>query len=257
MDIKTSQCLKFCNFFFTEMLLVFDICQCYNQIGFICCIPNRKRKGRSLMDWIWIFCCILIGIFLKLYLWGPGKGSTVCKAAATFVSVCISFSGALYFGGWFWTVCIAAFLCMVADIWIQYSLIPGVLVFLSAHLFFIAWMFFSGGQLGWNLLFSAIVCGFLLWGYRRWLKAFGSQSLFLSVYLFILLCMAFTAASIPFTRQSAGVWMLLAGALCFVASDLILGASIITGKKSEWKDKAVMLLYEPAVFLLTLSVFYQ
>ena len=116
---------------------------------------------------------------------------------------------------------------------------------------------FFRGQLGWNLLFSAIVCGFLLWGYRRWLKAFGSQSLFLSVYLFILLCMAFTAASIPFTRQSAGVWMLLAGALCFVASDLILGASIITGKKSEWKDKAVMLLYEPAVFLLTLSVFYQ
>ena len=251
--------LKFCNFFFIELLLVFDMCQCYNQDDFAALRGGAApavRKGREVLEWIWILCCVLIGVFLKLYLWGPGKGSTVCKAAATFVSVCLSFGGALRFGGWAWIVFAAVSLCMAADIWIQYSLIPGVLVFLSAHLCFIAWMVLSGGRLGWNLLLSAVVCVCLLWIYRRHLKAFGIQSAGLSVYLLILLCMFFTAAGMPVSLHSARVWILLAGALCFVSSDLLLGASIVTGKKSGWKDKAVMLLYEPAVFLLAMSVFY-
>ena len=208
------------------------------------------------MEVFLIPCLILIGVFLKLYLWGPGKGSTVCKAAATFVSVCVSFFGALRFGGWAWIVFAAVFLCMAADIWIQYSLIPGVLVFLSAHIFYITWIVLSGGMLGWNLLLSCVVCGCLLWLYRRHLKSFGVQSIGLSIYLLILLCMVSTAISLPFAVNSLGAWIVLSGALLFVSSDLILGASIVTGGKSGWKDKAIMLLYEPAVFLLALSPFY-
>ena len=205
---------------------------------------------------IWAGGLFLIGVFLKLYLWGPGKGSTLHKAAATFVSVLISLDGALRFGGWAWVLFIAVLLCMAADIWIQYSLIPGVLVFLSAHLFFIGWMALKGGVLSWNLLIGAAICGLLLWLYRRYLKGMGAQAVFLSLYLLILMSMLATALSLPFVSQSAGASIIAGGASLFAASDLILGASIVTGRKTELKDRLIMLFYEPAVFLLAVSVFY-
>ena len=45
------------------------------------------------------------------------------------------------------------------------------------------------------------------------------------------------------------------GALLFLASDLLLGDIIVTGRKSRTKDCWVMYLYEIAVLLLVLSPF--
>ena len=192
----------------------------------------------------------------KIIFMGAGQREHCLQGGGHICFRVVSFFGPLRFGGWAWIVFAAVFLCMAADIWIQYSLIPGVLVFLSAHIFYITWIVLSGGMLGWNLLLSCVVCGCLLWLYRRHLKSFGAQSIGLSIYLLILLCMVSTAISLPFAVNSLGAWIVLSGALLFVSSDLILGASIVTGRKSGWKDKAIMLLYEPAVFLLALSPFY-
>ena len=208
------------------------------------------------MWWICLLGLPLAGFFLKRFLWGPGKGKVVYKGATTLVAVAVALFGAVCCGGAAWLGFVGVLLCFVADVWIHFSLIPGVLVFLSAHLCFIGWMLTEGGSFGWNLLLIPVGCALLAVRYWRYLPKLKGTAFFLLIYVMILFSMASVALSFIWEVSETEKMFLIAGAACFVSSDLVLGDSIARERHSDFRDRLVMLLYEPAVFLLALGTFF-
>lgn len=92
--------------------------------------------------------------------------------------------------------------------------------------------------------------------YWRYLPKLKGTAFFLLIYVIILFSMASVALSFLWNVSGAGKALVVIGAACFVTSDLVLGDSIARELRSDFRDRLVMLLYEPAVFLLALGTFF-
>lgn len=210
----------------------------------------------ALFPWLWLSGVLWVALGLWLYLFSPYKGNVLCKALTTAGPVLLALLGAWQQSSLQSRVLLLSLcLFLAADVCIDFSLLPGVLVFLLGHVGLIAGCLLSGS--GWQaLLFPGVLgCLALAWAYRRRLKTMGALAAALLVYVFVLfgmvgslmglLCRGFTNA-----RLLAGL-----GALLFLASDLLLGDTIVTGRKSHAKDVWVMCLYETALLCLVLAPF--
>ncbi len=206
--------------------------------------------------WLGVLGLLWNALFLWLYLWSPGKGSVWYKGGATLGSVLIAAIGVAHKGGESWILLAAAFLCLAADVWIQHSLIPGVLVFLAAHIGFILWNCVQGGILWLGFLLGIVGCVICLWAYRTYISSFREKAVPLAVYVFVLLSMWGTALSLLWTLRGSSAFLAFLGATFFLASDMILGNTIATGRTSATRDRWVMCLYEPAILLLSLNAFF-
>lgn len=197
-----------------------------------------------------------IALGLWLYLWSPYKGKTTVKAFTTLGPVMIAFAGALLRQSTAdWVLCATAVLFLLADIFICYSLVPGVLVFLAGHIGLIARAILDGAPLAAVLVPGALGCLVLAVCYRKRFAAVGASSAALIVYVFVLFGMAGAIGSLFWVPGGHLPAKLVAGlgAGCFLCSDLLLGDAIVMNRKTEFRNRWIMCLYEPAVLLLVLA----
>lgn len=198
---------------------------------------------------------ILMTVLLQFYF---RYNTLFLKAACTSVGVMLSLWAVLKKADVFSILVFCALLlCMAADVILELRFVIGMLVFLCGHLFLIAALLqFAQPQwvslLLWLLLYSGTVLLF-----RKYIPQLGSRFLPFMVYPVILLGMLSLALPLPFMLHNTGSWLFAAGAFLFSCSDLLLAHNIITENHQRWRSHLVMYWYEPAIFLLALSVFYR
>ena len=209
----------------------------------------------NLTLWLLGFAWILFGLWL--YMFSKWKDNVLCKALTTL--------GPVLLAGYAlvqqpdtpgWALFISAVLFLVADILINSSLLPGVLVFLLGHIGLIVRCFLLGSSWAALLIPAVLGCALMAFVYRRRLKAMGPLAVALLVYVAVLFGMVNSILSLVQVQGlSLQTVSAALGALLFMASDLLLGDIIVTGRKSRTKDCWVMYLYEFAVLLLVLAPF--
>ena len=197
-----------------------------------------------------------IALGLWLYLWSSYKGKTTAKAFTTLGPVLIALLGALLRQtGADWVLFGTAALFLAADIFICYSLVPGVLVFLAGHVGLICRAVLDGAPLAAVLVPGALGCLALTVRYRKRFSVMGASSAALVVYVFVLFGMVGAIISMLWVEGGhfAAKTVACLGALCFLCSDLLLGDAIVMDRKTEYRNRWIMCLYEPAVLLLILA----
>lgn len=206
---------------------------------------------------LWIIGFVWVFFGLWLYMFSRWKDNVLCKAFTTLGPVLLALYALVQQPSTpAWVLFVSVVLFLVADILINSTLLPGVLVFLLGHIGLIVRCFLLGST--WlSLLVPAVLgCALMAFVYRRQLKAMGPLSIALLVYVAVLFGMVSSILSLVqvqgLSLQTASAAL---GALLFLASDLLLGDIIVTQRKSRTKDCWVMYLYEIAVLLLVLSVF--
>lgn len=203
------------------------------------------------LGFLWIF------FGLWLYMFSRWKDRIPCKVFTTAGPVLLALAGALRQpSDHSWALFAAAFLFLLADIFINLSLLPGVLVFLLGHIGLIVRCFLLGSSWAALLVPAVLGCAFTAFVYRRQLKGMGPLAIALLVYVAVLFGMVGGILSLVHVQGlSLQTVSAALGALLFLASDLLLGDIIVTGCKTRTKDCWVMYLYEIAVLLLALAPF--
>lgn len=191
---------------------------------------------------------------LYLYLDGPKRGDLRCKALTTLMPVLLGLYGTVHRGGEAWVLFAALCVCLVSDVLIGVHFVAGVFSFLAAHVLLIVHLLLQAQPTPWSIPLWALLYLLLFAYYRKTIPTLGEKRVPLCVYPVFLFGMLSLAAALPFLRPGASSVCLALGALCFTVSDLILADGVVTQRESSRRDHAVMHLYEPAVYLLALSV---
>lgn len=193
---------------------------------------------------------------LWLYLWKKPENAFVKTFSALVCSV-VAVIGAVQYGGIAWLVAASALICAVADYVLEKTFIGGTLVFMAAHILLIIYLVINGGELSWNLLIAlAIVIGTGVL-YRKFIFHRDDKIMpVIGVYSCVLAFMVAVALSMIEVELTPARLIMMAAAVCFTASDAILGDSVVTGRSSPIKGKILMFLYVAAVFLFSYSTFY-
>ena len=144
---------------------------------------------------------------------------------------------------------------MIADVIIGIHFVAGMLVFLCAHLCFIVYFMTLAPLSGYSVGIFILVYAAVLFGFRRFVPQLGIQSIPFMIYAAILISMFSVAVLLPHSIGGIGSVLLAAGAGLFTVSDLILAWNTL-GSYHKQRDRMVLYLYYPAVYLLAVSVFY-
>lgn len=155
-----------------------------------------------------------------------------------------------------WLLFAGVFLCMVADVVIGIHFVAGMLIFLVAHVCFIAYYFTLAPIHGFSIILFVVLFSCVAKHYWRYVPSLKGRLVPFTAYPAVLVFMFSVAAMLPFTLGSAGSVCLAAGAGLFVLSDSVL-ADTTLGSITKVKDRMVMYLYYPAVYLLAVSAFYM
>jgi uncharacterized membrane protein YhhN len=213
--------------------------------------------------YLWLITIALMGIFMQVfftqrdYYKNQAKALTA-KAACTAIAVLVCLYGLTKAGGTDakWILFAGLCLCMVADVIIGIHFVAGMLVFLCAHLCFIAYFITLAPLSGYSAVVFLIAFTAVLIGFWRFVPQQGIKSIPFMIYAAVLLVMFSIAALLPYSIGGIGAVLLAAGASLFTVSDLILAWNTL-GSYHKIRDRLVLYLYYPAVYLLAVSVFYQ
>ncbi len=129
---------------------------------------------------------------------------------------------------------------------------PGILFFMLAHIFYTA--AFSGGFSfqGWNFLIIILLILFLKKISRVFLGKAGDMRIPVMAYMLVISVMVFFAVSTFNKGYTARSFLLTAGALLFVASDMVLAFNQFV-KEIPHSTVKTWALYAPAQMLIALS----
>ena len=184
------------------------------------------------------------------------KALTV-KASCTFIPVLLCLYALILKNSSFekWLLFAGVFLCMVADVVIGIHFVGGMLTFLVAHLFFIAYYLTLAPFNGISLVIFIVLYAGVVKLFWRYIPSLGSRFVPFAVYSAVLALMFSIAFMLPWSLKNAGAVCIAVGAGLFVLSDSLLAGNTF-GAVTVMKDHLVMYLYYPAVYLLAISAFY-
>lgn len=160
---------------------------------------------------------------------------------------------------------IALFFCMLGDIAMEKDIVPGIGMFLLAHLFFTVNFLWQTITLTLDIMITAIVVacfgGLIVYVFLfiKYLKASGPEVpdfiLKAGSFYFILVSATITTSVLLWLTTSA-LWGILPviGALFFILSDSIIAVNEFHHKLSR-PELLIMPTYYLAIFLLSLNVF--
>jgi uncharacterized membrane protein YhhN len=213
--------------------------------------------------YIWLITIALMGILMQIcfnqrdYYKNQARALTA-KAACTFITVLVCLYGMIETGasGATWILFAGICICVAADVIIGIHFVAGMLVFLCAHLCFIAYFLTLAPLKGLSIVLFALLYAGIVKGFWKFLPALGKRLVPFTVYPAVLIIMFSIAMLLPFSLGSVGSVFLAVGAGLFAVSDVILAGNTL-GDYSKTKDRAVLYLYYPAVYFLAVSVFYM
>ncbi len=201
------------------------------------------------------------GLGIWLYLEKAGRFALVYKGCTTAGPALIALAGAVLRGtAADWVLAASALLFVAADVALEIRMSCGVLLFLAGHLGVIALALQRGAPFGAMLAAGAFGAVYMYLRHRRNRKKLGALVPVLSVYSFVLFAML--GACLAGLWSAGGVLhcgpaalLTAAGAVCFTASDLLLGEDLVSGSRTRARRWWIMVLYEAAVLLLVLAPF--
>jgi len=205
----------------------------------------------------------LVGILTQMY-FGQRKNykdsakALVVKASCTFIPVLLCLYALIITNAPVtkWLLFAGVFICMAADVVIGIQFVAGMLTFLIAHLCFIAYFLTLAPFNGISLIIFIVLYACVARLFWRYVPTLGSRLIPFAVYPAVLALMFSIAAMLPFVLNSAGAVCIAVGAGLFVISDSIL-ADTTLGTVTQVKDRLIMYLYYPAVYLLAISAFFM
>ncbi len=205
----------------------------------------------------------LLGILTQTYFlqrknYQENARSLAVKASCTFIPVLLCLYALLKTNGAAtkWLLFAGVFICMAADVVIGIQFIAGMLTFLIAHLCFIAYFLTLAPFNGISLIIFVVLYACVARFFWRYVPTLGRRLVPFAVYPAVLALMFSVAVMLPFSLNSAGAVCIAVGAGLFVISDSIL-ADTTLGTVTQVKDRMIMYLYYPAVYLLAVSAFYM
>ncbi|MGI6215157.1 MAG: lysoplasmalogenase family protein [Christensenellales bacterium] len=191
---------------------------------------------------------LILGISYKkkdLQIKKPTKKTTLLKGATTCVAGGLAlYSAVKYAGAYAYLVCIALFICALADMLLERYFALGAFVFTLGHVFYIA-AFITKGSLKWASVFIFVLLALLAYVLFLWAKKRTDKNI--APIMAYTLVLNFMLSQALFTEPLAA-----AGAFLFAVSDSLIGLRIVkgTGKTNEI---ACISLYYAAQYLLALS----
>ena len=213
--------------------------------------------------YIWLITIALMGILMQVcfnqrdYYKNEARALTV-KAICTLVPVSICLYGIIKTGApvTTWILFAGLCICLTADVVIGIHFVAGMLVFLCAHLCFIAYFLTLAPLKGHSIVLFALLYALVVKGFWKFVPTLGNRVVPFTIYPAVLMIMFSIAMMLPFALGSVGSVLLAVGAGLFAISDVILAGNTL-GDFSKVKDRVVLYLYYPAVYLLAVSVFYM
>ena len=201
---------------------------------------------------------LLFAIFLPLFGLTKGSTRTVFKVLCTGVALTLCTIGAVQHSTVYgWLMVIGMFFGLLGDIAIERSLLWGMALFFTGHIFYCTafWTQQSPGVL--SLILFAVLFGtttLIGWKYFRQMD-FGP----FPCIAYAVLLSAMAALAVPLFSVAANGKFAAIGALFFFLSDAILAIIICSNeklpkKKRTWMGACNMITYYLGQFLLALSV---
>lgn len=212
--------------------------------------------------YLYLVTIALMGILTQLYFrlrngYEDNLKALFVKASCTFIPVLLVFYALFLKGFPFsgWLLFVGVFICMVADFAIGIRFNVGVSVFLVAQISFIAYyltlMAFQPASL---IIFAMIaLCAAVL--FHRNLSIHDRKMALYILYASALMLMVSVALILPFTVKNPGAVCIATGAVLFIISDSLLAKNTFNSP-DKLRDRLVMYLYYPAVYLIAVSAFY-
>lgn len=204
----------------------------------------------------------LMGFLTRLYFsqrknYKDSAIALTLKAACTFVPVLLCLYAIVTTNAppEKWLLFAGIFICMAADVVIGIHFVSGVLVFFAAHLFFIVYYLTLAPFNEFSLILFAVLFACVARMNWRYVPTLAKRLAPFTAYAAALVFMFSVAAMLPFALKNAGSVCIAAGAGLFLLSDSILAGNTL-GIVTKIKDRLVMYLYYPAVYLLAVSAFY-
>lgn len=179
------------------------------------------------------------------------------KAAGTLVPVLLCVFAVAEKNAWHekWLLLAAVFICMVADVVIGVYFVAGMMTFFIAHLCLIAYYLTFAPFQPISLLIFAVLYLSQSIIYGKYISKLGKKLPAYAAYPAALSLMFSVAVMLYFQLPGLGSACIAVGAGLFLISDSIL-ANTQFCSNSFVKDRLVMYLYYPAVYLLAVSAFY-
>ncbi len=194
--------------------------------------------------------------FMGKYRWGKVY-ELVFKGASTLICVglALGFNIGTGFSDTFAVLMlIGLVLCLLGDIWLELIFPVGGGLFFLGHTMYIAGILTQAQVTWWSLLFGAVALVPITLVYLRYRKQMpdGLDKL-TPIYGAVLVALLALALPLPITLGTQRAWLLAAGAVLFVASDLTLCRNLLEkrGVKSQYPSIG---MYYMAQLLLALSV---
>ena len=202
---------------------------------------------------------VMLGVLNPLYLAikrRPGRGiATFVKGACTGLGLALALWGALAASSPFgWWMVAGLALCLLGDVLIVFSLVPGMAAFLLGHIgYMIAFCMLAPPR--WiSLPVFAVLLAVVALLFRSTFHAMGKLTPAYVAYAAVLLAMLSLALALPAGLGARG-WVVALGALLFTLSDLTLARGLLV-KATPLGDAVCLTLYYGAQFTLALSVFF-
>jgi len=211
--------------------------------------------------YLFIISIVLMGILMQMYFkqWDFNKKSvrTISfKAICTFIPVLLCLDAFISKGMDTSRVLVFAgvLICMLGDVLIEIHFVAGTIAFFCAHLCFIAYFLRLAPFNSSSLIVFVVIYVITVSGFWKYVSKLGKQLPVFLAYPAILIAMFSIAVILPFTLKSVGSLCIAVGAGMFVASDLLLASNTLA-TSSKIRDRMVLYLYFPAVYLLAVSAF--
>lgn len=205
----------------------------------------------------------LMGILTQTYFvqrknYKDNAKALTAKASCTFIPVLLCLYALIHTNApaTKWFLFAGVFICMIADVILGIQFVAGMLTFLIAHLCFIAYFFTLAPFNGISLIIFIVLYACVARLFWRYVPTLGSRLIPFAVYPAVLTLMISIAVMLPFALNSAGAICIAVGAGLFGISDSVL-ADTTLGTVTQVKDRMVMYLYYPAVYLLAVSAFFM
>ena len=211
------------------------------------------------MYWMIAACWILcLGVCLPMmFRYRPvnRKLSLTFKALATCCALLLAVCGAAGMGESAWFCVAGLALCVVADVLLDISFMPGMGVFLAGHICYCAWFYARVGVTKVHAI--ALIC-FLFFGAcllytfrkdigKKRMLPFGAYILFLSMMASSAIAYGVTAGNLP-------ALLSLAGGFLFLVSDCMVFYKLMKPMPA-WYSVVLMVLYEIAQLLIGTACF--
>lgn len=178
------------------------------------------------------------------------------KGGTTFIAASFAIYQAVISGELVpWVVCIAAILCVIADVVLQWNFIAGGAIFGGAHILFMISFLLRIKGLGLTVIFFILLFGIMLFIQRKNLINFKGKMILAVSYAVLLSGMASLGMTIFLQYRNLTGFLIALGGGCFYISDNILAKTLFSESQKKNHDACLLLFYYSSVYLLCISLY--